>query len=104
MYNIVHGVDDVFGVRFKMIALFCLFQATVSSWRRRIPDSQIFSKELFGCVECYNKSVYHSSFCRELFSSVECYKESVGHPNLKWNQSAIKITLLFVLCTIECTE
>ena len=42
-------------------ALTCLFQASEDSWRRRFPDSKIFCRELFGCVECYKESVGHSS-------------------------------------------
>ena len=36
----------------KKTALFYLFQATGGSWRRQIPDSKRFCRELLGWVEC----------------------------------------------------
>ena len=57
-----------------MTALFYIFQATGGSWRRQIPDSKGFCKELFGWVECYKESVGQSfqfmTLNRVLFSEV----------------------------------
>ena len=52
--NRKYGVDVV-QCKVKKTALFYLFQATGGSWRRKIPGSKRFCRELFGWVECYNQ-------------------------------------------------
>ena len=47
----------LYTVQDKKTALFYLFQATGGSWRRQIPDSKRFCRELFGWMECYNELV-----------------------------------------------
>ena len=46
-------------MRLKKDCIILYILGNRGSWRKRIPDSKRFYRELFVCVECYKESVGH---------------------------------------------